>query len=145
MFCVAFNENLHLMDTARVLCGRVYETVRCPSVCLFVPACSTAPNATAANFAAVGATCGRYRSTAAGAQQQTRAVSRWQLRCEAETQTCVKSTCIILSWASAHRGKWGQLTPWKNGWKIRKRKHAKKSSFLCLRYILRAIRAGRCR
>ena len=21
-------------------------------------------------------------------------------------------------WASAHRGKWGQLTPWKNGWKI---------------------------
>jgi len=61
------------------------------------------------------------------------------------TQTCVKSTCIILSWASAHRGKWGQLTPWKNGWKIRKRKHAKKSSFLCLRYILRAIRAGRCR
>jgi len=26
---------------------------------------------------------------------------------------------------SAHRGKWGQLTPWKNGWKIKKRKHAK--------------------
>ena len=35
--------------------------------------------------------------------------------------------------------------PWKNGWKIKKRKHAKKSSFLCLCYILRAIRAGRCR
>ena len=33
-------------------------------------------------------------------------------------------------WASAHRGKWGQLTPWKNGWKIKKRKHAKKSSLL---------------
>jgi len=32
--------------------------------------------------------------------------------------------------------------PWKNGWKIKKRKHAKKSSFL---NILRAIRAGRCR
>ena len=43
------------------------------------------------------------------------------------------------------RGKWGQLTPWKNGWKIKNQKHAKKSSFLCLRYILRAIRAGRCR
>jgi len=47
--------------------------------------------------------------------------------------------------ASAHRGKWGQLTPWQNGWKSKKRKHAKKSSFLCLCYILRAIRAGRCR
>ena len=35
--------------------------------------------------------------------------------------------------------------PWKNGWKIKKRKRAKKSSFLCLCYILRAIRAGRCR
>ena len=35
--------------------------------------------------------------------------------------------------------------PWKNGWKIKKRKHAKKSSFLCLCYILWAIRAGRCR
>jgi len=35
--------------------------------------------------------------------------------------------------------------PWKNGWKIKKRKHAKKSSFLCLCYILRATRAGRCR
>ena len=28
---------------------------------------------------------------------------------------------------------------------IKNRKHAKKSSFLCLCYILRAIRAGRCR
>ena len=45
-------------------------------------------------------------------------------------------------WASAHRGKWGQLTPLENGWKIKKRKHAKKSSFL---NILRAIKAGRCR
>ena len=35
--------------------------------------------------------------------------------------------------------------PWKNGWKIKKRKHAKKSSFPCICYILRAIRAGRCR
>ena len=52
---------------------------------------------------------------------------------------------IYNAWASAHRGKWGQLTPWKNGWKIKKRKHAKKSSFLCLCYILRAIRTGRCR
>jgi len=49
------------------------------------------------------------------------------------------------TWASAHRGKWGQLTPWKNGWKIKKRKHAKNSSFLCLCYILRAMRVGRCR
>jgi len=52
------------------------------------------------------------------------------------------------SWASAHRGKWGQLTPpWKmdKGWKIKRQKHARNSSFLCLCYILRAIRAGRCR
>jgi len=49
------------------------------------------------------------------------------------------------AWASAHRGKWGQLTHLENGWKITKRKHAKRSSFLCLCYILRAIRAGRCR
>ena len=36
-------------------------------------------------------------------------------------------------------------SPWKNVWKIKKRKHAKNSSFLCLCYILIAIRAGRCR
>ena len=42
--------------------------------------------------------------------------------------------------ASAHSDRWGQLTPWKNGWKIKQRKHANKSSFLCLCYILRAIR-----
>ena len=35
-----------------------------------------------------------------------------------------------LSWASAHRGKWGQPIPWKNRRKIKKRKHARKSSFL---------------
>ena len=35
--------------------------------------------------------------------------------------------------------------PWKNGWKIKKRKHAKNSAFLCLYYILRAIGAGRHR
>ena len=48
-------------------------------------------------------------------------------------------------WASEHRGTWGQLNPLENGWKSKKRKHAKKSSFLCLCYILTAIRAGRCR
>jgi len=32
--------------------------------------------------------------------------------------------------------------PWKNGWKIKNRKHAKKSSFLCLCYILIAIRSS---
>ena len=34
---------------------------------------------------------------------------------------------------------------WKNGRKIKKREHAKRAVFLCLYYILRAIRAGRCR
>ena len=29
-------------------------------------------------------------------------------------------------WASAHRGKWGQMTPWKNGCKIKQRKQAKR-------------------
>jgi len=52
----------------------------------------------------------------------------------------------MLSWASAHRGKWGQLaSPWKNRWKIKKTKTCKKSSFLRLCYTLWAIRAGRCR
>ena len=35
--------------------------------------------------------------------------------------------------------------PLENGWKIKKRKHAKESNVLCLCYILRAIRAGSCR
>jgi len=40
--------------------------------------------------------------------------------------------------ASAHRGKWDQLTPWKLDEKFKKRKHSKGAVF-------RAIRAGRCR
>ena len=36
-----------------------------------------------------------------------------------------------LPWGSAHRGKWGQLTPpWKNGWNIKKRKHAKRAFYV---------------
>ena len=46
--------------------------------------------------------------------------------------------------ASAHRGKWGQLTPWNMDEKLNS-ENMQKSSFLCLCYILRAIRAGRCR
>ena len=38
----------------------------------------------------------------------------------------------------------GSADSWNNGWKIRKRKRAK-NSFLRLCYILRAIRASRCR
>ena len=38
----------------------------------------------------------------------------------------LSSSC---SWASAHRGKWGQLTPWKNGRKIKKRKHVERAVF----------------
>jgi len=56
----------------------------------------------------------------------------------------VKWNSLTGAWASTHRGKCGQLTPCKNGWKIKKRKHAK-NSFICLCYILRAIGAGRCR
>ena len=41
-------------------------------------------------------------------------------------------------------GKWGQLTPWKMDEKL-KSEIMQKSSFLCLCYILRAIRADRCR
>jgi len=40
---------------------------------------------------------------------------------------------------------WPADPPGKTDEKIKKRKHAKKNSFLCLCYILRAIRAGRCR
>jgi len=44
-------------------------------------------------------------------------------------------------WASAHRGKWGQLTPWKKmDEKLKNENMQKNSSFL---NILRAIRAGR--
>jgi len=73
--------------------------------------------------------CRRWRVSISGVSQIPRALSY--------TTAC--------TWASAHGGKWDQLTsPWKNGWKIKKRKHAKKSSFLCLYYTLRALRAGRC-
>ena len=44
-------------------------------------------------------------------------------------------------------GKWGQLTPppGKMEEKLKSENMQKKSSFLCICYILRAIRAGRCR
>jgi len=51
----------------------------------------------------------------------------------------------MISWASAHLGQMGSADPMGKWMKIKKRKHAKKSSFLCLCYILRAIGAGRCR
>jgi len=52
---------------------------------------------------------------------------------------------LLPTWASAHRGKWGQLTPpWKMDEKL-KSESMQKNSFLCLCYILRAIRAGMCR
>ena len=41
-----------------------------------------------------------------------------------------RSLLWMKPWASAHRGKWGQLNlPWKNGWKIKKWKHAKRAVF----------------
>ena len=51
------------------------------------------------------------------------------------------------TWASAHRGKCGQLTPplEKRMKKLKSENMQKKNSFLCLCYILRATRAGRCR
>ena len=55
-------------------------------------------------------------------------------------------TKICNSHGRPHTGANGvSWPPEENGWKINKRKHAKKSSFLCLCYILRAIRTGRCR
>jgi len=46
-------------------------------------------------------------------------------------------------WASAHRGKWGQLTPWKNGWKNKKRKHAKRAVFcVCVIFWEQSGQAG---
>jgi len=53
---------------------------------------------------------------------------------------CVSPAMGVRTW-----GQMGSADPLENGWKIKKRKHAKKSSFLCLCYILRAIRASRCR
>jgi len=54
-------------------------------------------------------------------------------------------TPVSLSMGVRTQGQMGSADPLENEWKIKKRKHAKKSSFLCLCYILRAIRAGRCR
>jgi len=59
----------------------------------------------------------------------------------------VNSTCVYsFSHGRPHTGpnevSW---PPLENGWKIKKRKHSNKSSFLCLCSILRVIRAGRCR
>ena len=56
--------------------------------------------------------------------------SSWTLRphCLAGTHAFKRWTFqqqLSLTWPSAHMGKWGQLTLWKNGWKIKKRKHAK--------------------
>ena len=78
----------------------------------------------------------------------------WGNRFSKDVSTCTtsltqspNSECVV-PWASAHRGKWGQLTtPWKNGRKIKKRKDAKKqfSTAVCLCYTSRAIRVGSCR
>ena len=49
------------------------------------------------------------------------------------------------TWAPAHRGKWGQLTPpWKMDEKL-KSENIQKGTVFYVCYILRAIRAGRCR
>ena len=50
------------------------------------------------------------------------------------------------SWASAHRGKWGQLTPapGKMDEKLKSENMQKRAAFYVY-IILRAIRAGRCR
>jgi len=58
---------------------------------------------------------------------------------------CKNKQLQHLTRASAHSGKRGQLTPWKNWWKLKKREHAKKNSFLCLCCILRAVISGRCK
>jgi len=42
------------------------------------------------------------------------------------------------AWASAHRGKWGQLIPLENWWKkTKKRKHAKRAVFLKIQIYFR--------
>jgi len=59
------------------------------------------------------------------------------------TQTCVKSTyCHGRPHIGANGVSW---PPGKMDEKLESKNVQKKSSFLCLRYILRAIRAGRCR
>ena len=75
--------NCLFTDTACILCDRVYVTIRCPSVCLS----SFARCSACGGFAAVGPAVGRYRSTAAvaqqhGVQQQMRAMSCWDPRYE---------------------------------------------------------------
>ena len=63
---------------------------------------------------------------------------------------CVSTRCLsqmnraTLSWAFAHRGKWGQLTPWKMDEKL-KSEYMQKGAVFYVCYILTAIRAGRCR
>jgi len=56
------------VDTARIVCGRMYVTVRCPSVC--PSACLIYPPLRR-RVAAVGPASRRYRSTAAAARRHS--------------------------------------------------------------------------
>ena len=52
---------------------------------------------------------------------------------------------LVWAWASAYSGKWGGYPSLEKLIKKLKSESMQKSSFPCLCYILRAIRAGRCR
>ena len=72
--------------------------------------------------------CSRYPSMAAGTRAQA-------ANAGSHGRPHIGANGVGVSWPPRR----------KNWWKIKKRKHARKTSFLCSCYILRAIRAGRCR
>jgi len=67
----------------------------------------------------------------------------WRRHCRRLFHAAV-AACIH-SWASAHRGKRGQLTPWKMDNKLKSENMQKEQFSMFLVYFESNIRAGRCR
>ena len=90
--------------------------------------------------------CQHFWTTAKGNQHSEVGIA--SVRRKYAQFSCKRSHTFVCfpQWASAHRSKWGQPTPpGKIDEKLKSENMQKKSSFLRLCYILRAIRAGRCR
>ena len=66
---------LVVIDRARMLCGRVYVTLRCPFVCRFHSSAAAA----CGGFAAVGPAVRTYRSIAARPAPQQHGASTWRV------------------------------------------------------------------
>ena len=81
-----------VIGTAGIICGRVYVSARCPSVCVFI--LSTAA-AACGGFAAVGPAGRRYRSTAAAAAARRSAANASSVSLSADVG-CSSSVHVFL-------------------------------------------------